>query len=296
MSDVIVLSEEALSLSLIPLFNKLDDTDLERLAEEVEQLSFHAGEAVFSEHDRAEAVYVVEKGAIRLWVRDEDVKQVTLSELKAGDFFGELALLGEGDYSTNATALVNSTLHRLRRDDFHQFMLDHPAVAVDLISGIGAHLRQTNRIITGRAARDINKEMEKTLTRGQRVADRVASFGGSWPFIIIYVGILLIWISVNTFLLARVRGDAQFDPFPYILLNLVLSMTATMQAPVILMSQKRALDKDRFTAEQDFRVNLKSELMLDELTLSETEYDQQVERLINAVRFKQTRAVDDRVE
>src|SRR5947209_16942128 len=123
MSDVIVLSEEALSLSLIPLFNKLDDTDLERLAEEVEQLSFHAGEAVFSEHDRAEAVYVVEKGAIRLWVRDEDVKQVTLSELKAGDSFGELALLGEGDYSTNATARVNTTLPTLRRDDFPRFML-----------------------------------------------------------------------------------------------------------------------------------------------------------------------------
>ena len=269
MSNVIILSDEALSLSLIPLFNQLDDVELEKLAEEVEQISFQAGEAIFNERDQGDALYVIESGAVRIWVRDEDVEQVTLSELKAGDFFGELAVLDHAERSANATALVGSTLHRLHRDDFHQFMLEHPQVAVDLVCEIGARLRQTNMLVSQRVTRNINKQMEKQLTFGQRIADRVASFGGSWAFIIIYVGILVVWMAVNTFLLSRYRSGsmgAQFDPYPYILLNLMLSMTAALQAPVILMSQNRASERDRFAAEQDFKVNLKSELMLDELS------------------------------
>lgn len=288
MSNLITLSDEALSLSLIPLFNQLDDVELEKLAKAVEQVSFQAGEAIFHENDQGDALYVVETGTVRIWVRDEDVEPVTLSELKSGDFFGELAVLDHSERSANATALVDSTLQRLHRDDFHQFMLEHPAVAVGLVSEIGARLRKTNMLVSHRLTRNLNKEMEKRLTFGQRVADRIASFGGSWTFIIIYVGILVAWMAVNSLLLARLRSGAQFDPLPYILLNLMLSMTAAMQAPVILMSQNRALERDRFAAEQDFKVNLKSELMLDELTRRDRERGTQVEHLINATTMLQT--------
>ena len=275
------LSDEARHLAGVPLFQRLDENDLAKLAEEVDQVFFKSGEAIFHAFDQGDALYLIESGAVRIWVHDENVEQVTLSELKPGDFFGELAVLDKGERSANATALTDSTLHRLHRDDFHQFMLKHPQVGVALISEIGARMRQTNMLVSRRATRNINTEFEKKLTVGQRVADKVAAFGGSWRFIILYSSILIIWIAINTFLLARYSGanGAQFDPYPYILLNLMLSMTAAMQAPVILMSQKRATQRDRFAAEQDFKVNLKSELMLDDLTRSDRQRTTQIEEL-----------------
>lgn len=285
-------SDEARSLSLVPLFKQLDNVELEKLAEGVDQISFKQGEAIFHEKDQGDALYVVESGVVRIWVYDEDIQEITLSELGAGAFFGELAVLDRGERSANATAQSDSTLHRLHRDDFQQFMLEHPAVAVDLVCEIGARLRQTNLLVSMRVTRNVNEEMEKALTFGQRVADRVAEFGGSWAFIIIYVCILVIWMAINTIILSRYSGGetgAQFDPYPYILLNLMLSMTAAMQAPIILMSQNRASERDRFAAEQDFKVNLKSELMLDELTRREGERDAQMQELINAAKSLENR-------
>ena len=283
MSSNTNLSDEARHLALVPLFRRLDDHELMRLAEEVDQVSFKSGEAIFHEYDQGDALYLVESGAVRIWVNDDDAQQITLSELKDGDFFGELSVLDKGERSANATATSDCVLHRLRRDDFHEFLLDHSYVAIDLICEIGSRLRQTNMLVSQRVTRNVNTEMEKKLTVGQRIADKVAAFGGSWRFIILYSSILIVWMAGNTFLLARYSSGAQFDPYPYILLNLMLSMTAAMQAPVILMSQNRATERDRFAAEQDFRVNLKSELMLDSLTRNDRERSIQIEQLMAAV-------------
>jgi len=135
--------------------------------------------------------------------------------------------------------------------------------------------------------------MEQSATIGQRIADRVASFGGSWTFIIIYVGFLALWMALNSFILIHYgRGEqgAQWDPYPYILLNLMLSMTAALQAPIIMMSQNRAAEKDRLAAEQDFQVNLKSELMLEELMRKSRGRDDQIEKIATAVKELTTRA------
>jgi uncharacterized membrane protein len=286
MSSEIRLSEEAQSLSQVPLFNGLDQTELENLAELVDQVGFKAGEAVFHEHDHGDALYVVEKGAVRIWVRDEDVQEVTLSELKPGDFFGELAVLDSGERSANASALVDSSLHRLRREDFQAFLLKYPHAATDVIREIASRLRQTNLLVSQRVTRNINREMDEQMTVGQRVADRVASFGGSWTFIFIYCSFLLAWIAINTFILAHLgRGPdgAQWDPYPYILLNLMLSMTAALQAPIIMMSQNRAGEKDRLAAEQDFKVNLKSELMLEEMMRRDRDRSDKMDQLLSIV-------------
>jgi CRP/FNR family transcriptional regulator, cyclic AMP receptor protein len=290
MSSNTNLSDEARHLSLVPLFRRLDDRELMKLAEEVDQVSFKSGEAIFLEYDQGDALYLVESGAVRIWVHDDDAEQITLSELKDGDFFGELSVLDKGERSANATATSDCVLHRLRRDDFHQFLLGHSYVAIDLICEIGSRLRQTNMLVSQRVTRNVNTEMEKKLTVGQRIADKVAAFGGSWRFIILYSSILIVWMAANTFFLARYSSGAQFDPYPYILLNLMLSMTAAMQAPVILMSQNRATERDRFAAEQDFKVNLKSELMLDSLTRSDRERSVQIEKLMGAVTSLQGQA------
>lgn len=283
MSDEIKLSDEAYHLSQIPLFKNLDKVELEKLARMVTQVKFKAGEVVFHQNDPGDALYAVESGAVRVWVRDQDVQEVTLSELKTGDFFGELAVLDSGERSATATATEDTVLHRLLRDDCQQFLLEHPACALDVVRAITGRMRQTNRLISERAARNVMAEMDEHATFGMRVADKVASFGGSWTFIIIYSSVLVVWMSFNAFVLARFgsgENGAQFDPFPFILLNLALSMTAALQAPVIMMSQNRAAAKDRAAAEQDFKVNLKSELMLEELIRRDRERAQQLERLV----------------
>ncbi|HUS09458.1 MAG TPA: DUF1003 domain-containing protein [Pyrinomonadaceae bacterium] len=283
----IIPSDEADSLSRIPLFKRLTPEELEQLAREVDQVKFDAEEIIFNERDTGDALYVVESGSVRIWVLDEDVKPVTLKELEPGEFFGELAVLDRGPRSTNATAITEATLHRLSSDDFQAFLMQHPDVAIDVICEIGARMRQTNALVSQRASRNINLEMEERATIGQRVADRVASFGGSWTFIIIYVGFLVGWMLLNTFVLVhygRAQQGAQFDPYPYILLNLMLSMTAALQAPIIMMSQNRAAEKDRLAAEQDFQVNLKSELMLEELMRKSRGRDDQIEKIAAAVK------------
>ena len=281
-----LLSDEARSLSRVPLFKRLSPAELEKLAGEVDQVQFKTGEVIFNANDKGDALYVVETGSVRIWVFDEDVQPVTLSELQPGEFFGELAVLDRGERSTNASALADCTLHRLSSDDFHQFLLEHPDMAIDVICEIGSRMRQTNALVSQRVSRNINREMDEKMTIGQRIADKVASFGGSWTFIMIYCSFLLGWMAINTFVLARYgRGEngAAFDPFPYILLNLMLSMTAALQAPIIMMSQNRAAEKDRLAAEQDFKVNLKSELMLEELMRKQRGRDAQMELLIHAV-------------
>jgi uncharacterized membrane protein len=104
-------------------------------------------------------------------------------------------------------------------------------------------------------SRDINREHETDMTFGERLADKVASFGGSWTFLILFAAVLLVWVAINSLMLARA-----FDPYPYILLNLFLSMLASIQAPVIMMSQNRQAVKDRLQATQDYEVNLKAEI------------------------------------
>lgn len=287
MSIDIIPSDEADSLSRIPLFQRLTPEELQQLAEEVEQVKFDPDEIIFNEQDKGDALYVVEAGSVRIWVLDEDVEPVTLKELGSGEFFGELAVLDRGPRSTNATAIGETTLHRLSSDDFQAFLMKHPDVAIDVICEIGARMRQTNTLVSQRATRNINVEMEERSTIGQRIADRVASFGGSWTFIIIYVSFLLGWMSFNTFVLVHYghgENGAQYDPYPYILLNLMLSMTAALQAPIIMMSQNRAAEKDRLAAEQDFKVNLKSELMLEELMRKSQGREAQISQLIELVK------------
>ena len=290
MSAISNLSEEARSLARVPLFQRLEPHELEDLAREIEQVNYKAGEVIFHEYDTGDALYVVEEGAVRIWVTDEDVQQVTLAELKPGQFFGEMSVLDRGERSSSATAIVDTHAHRLSSDRFHKFLLQHPDCAIDVICEVAARLRQTNLLVTQRASRNVNEVMEERYTVGQRVADRVATFGGSWTFIFIFGGILLTWMATNTLLLAHVgRGEigAQWDPYPYILLNLVLSTLAALQAPVIMMSQNRAAEKDRLAAEQDFKVNLKSELMLEELVRKQRERDVQIGELMHALKTSQ---------
>lgn len=259
-------------LSNVPLFKSLESDEINRLAQLLTTVEVAAGTTIFHQTDAGDAMYVVKSGRVRIWTRDEDQHEVTLAELEAGAFFGELAVLDGAPRSANASAVVNSTLAVLTRKDFHSFMLAHPSVALEMIQEIGVRLRQTNQIVSQRVVRNVNEVAAAKMTVGERVADRVASFGGSWTFIFIFGGVLVIWMALNTYIaFARTGNPADpngaFDPFPFIALNLLLSSLAAFQAPIIMMSQNRSAEKDRLSAENDYKVNLNSELLLKELTV-----------------------------
>lgn len=143
-------------------------------------------------------------------------------------------------------------------------------------------------------ARNTNREFERTLTFGARLADRMASFGGSWTFILIFLAVLAAWVVLNSFILqARHRA---FDPYPYILLNLFLSMVASLQAPVIMMSQNRQASRDRLDASHDYEVNLRAEIEIRSLhdkldALRESQWAELVEMQQEQIRMLQSLAV-----
>jgi uncharacterized membrane protein len=287
MSEEPAQDDQDLGLAAISLFKDLSPEALDKMSTLLKNVNFKTGETVFHEHEKGDALYVVHSGKVRIWVHDEDSKDVTLAELVPGDFFGEMSVLDGGERSANATVVADALLHRLSRADFEQFLLAHPQAALEVIRGITSRLRQTNLLVSQRISRNINDEMDGRLSRGQRIADKVAAFGGSWTFIFIFLSILIVWMAVNTVILSHMgKGEngAQFDPYPYILLNLLLSSLAAFQAPVIMMSQNRAAEKDRLAAEQDYHVNLKSELMLEELIRKTRAQDAEIEYLVHSLK------------
>jgi CRP/FNR family transcriptional regulator, cyclic AMP receptor protein len=287
-------------VAAVPMFEKLDPSQADALANLLRSLSFTAGEVIFHQRDPGDSMYIVRSGRVRIWVVDEDLKEVTLAELEPGAFFGELSLLDGSSRSANATAAEDSELLRLSKSDFHEFMLKNPVVALGMMSELGTRLRQTTQLVSQRATRNLNEEMEERMSLGDRIADRIASFGGSWPFIILFGGVLLSWIGLNLFLVFKHTGGpfndkGSFDPYPFIALNLMLSMTAAFQAPIIMMSQNRAGKKDRLAAEIDFKVNLKSEMMLEELTRRmDRLQNEQIEELLEIARL--ARVVEAHIE
>lgn len=287
MSEESAQDDQDLGLAAIALFKDLSPEALEKMSSLLENVNFKVGDVIFHEHEKGDALYVVHSGKVRIWVHDEDSKDVTLAELVTGDFFGEMSVLDGGERSANATVTADALLHRLSRADFQEFLLAHPQAALEVIRGITSRLRQTNLLVSQRVSRNINEEMDDRLTFGQRIADKVAAFGGSWTFIFIFGGILVVWMGLNTFLLSHLgKGEngAQWDPYPYILLNLLLSTLAALQAPVIMMSQNRAAYKDRLAAELDYHVNLKSELMLEELIRKTRAQDAEIDYLVRSLK------------
>lgn len=290
-TDTSNLTERTRTLALLPMFESLSVEEVKQLAGLLTEVSYKSGETIFYEKQRGDAMYVLRGGAVRIWVHDEDVSRVTLAELQPGAFFGELAVLDGSERSATAETIQDSTLYRLSREDFHRFLLTHPMVALNMIREMGKRLRQTNQLVSQRVTRNINQEMEEKMTIGHRIADKIAAFGGSWPFIIIFGSFLATWILLNTFIALSRTGsptdpNGSFDVYPFIALNLVLSMISAFQAPIIMMSQNRSGEKDRLAAENDYKVNLKSELMLEELTRRmERLQNEQVEELLATARL-----------
>ena len=237
-------------LKQVPFFALFDDDELAVLASEVEVRTFAPRQRIYKIGDAAGRVYVLLSGAVRVTTIDEDQQDVLFDEPASGDFFGFASLLDQMPHQTTAIAVEESLCLEVDRDDIVTLVLRKPHAALDMMTVFGRRLHAAQTLIRGRAARNPNELIEAEETLGERLADVVATFGGSWAFIGASVILLTIYILVDLRLGARA-----WDPYPFILLNLILSMVAALQAPVIMMSQNRQDKKDRLRGELDFAVN-----------------------------------------
>jgi uncharacterized membrane protein len=251
-------------LSNIALFESLTDDDLTALSQRVETVVYEPGEIIFRQGDEGSSLFAIEDGAVEISY-GEGRARVVLASLFNGQYFGELSLFDGSPRSATATAAKRSRLIRLDREDLVDFVNKNPDAALRIIAEMSERLRQTNELMSRQVSRNVLDEAEEQMTLGQRVADKVAAFGGSWPFIFVFGAIMLGWMGINVLALTH------FDPYPFILLNLCLSTLAAIQAPIIMMSQNRQAAKDKLLAENDYQVNRKAEMEIEAVLRTQAE-------------------------
>jgi uncharacterized membrane protein len=247
-------------LAEIPLFEGLSDEDRDSLGKRLVERKYTAGAPVFSKGDKGSSMYIVLSGAVQIFLPGEkDEERVTLKDVRTGEYFGELSLFDDKPRSASVVALVDTTLLELTREELSEHLGKSKTAAIAILSEMAERMRETNALLSQRAATNVVKEIEENLTWGQRLADKVAELNGSWAFILFLIFLSGAWSFMNHFL------SKPFDEYPYQFYNLFLAILVALQGPLIVMSQNRQTMKDRAQAETDFRVNLKNELGIETL-------------------------------
>jgi CRP/FNR family cyclic AMP-dependent transcriptional regulator len=245
----------------VPLFALLDDEEIAVLAAQVEIKKFAARQRIYKLGEPGKNAYVVISGTVHVTTVDEDHQEVLVDEPGHGEFFGFASMLEQTPHQTNAFAVEEAECLEVGRDDIEILLQRKPLAGMDMLTVLGRQFHASQQLVRIRAQRNSNEVIEEEMTFGERIADQVARFGGSWTFIIVFGAVLLIYTTVNIVL----RGHA-WDPYPFILLNLFLSMLAAIQAPVIMMSQNRQDTKDRVRGELDYDVNRRAEAEIQALS------------------------------
>jgi CRP/FNR family cyclic AMP-dependent transcriptional regulator len=277
-------------LAQIPLFDTLAAEDLDALAERMTERKFKAGEKVFDKDDKGSSMYVVLSGAVQIFLpgNGPDEPRVVLKDARTGEYFGELSLFDDKPRSASVEATVDTTLLELTREHFSDHLGRSKNAAMTILAEMAERLRETNALLSQRAARDVVKEFEENLTWSQRLADKVAELNGSWAFILFLLVLTFVWAGANKWL------PQPFDEYPFQFYNLALAILVALQGPLIVMSQNRQSLKDRATAETDFRVNLKNEVgietLLREVGAMRAETNKRFEVMERMVRSERIRA------
>ncbi len=258
----------------IPLFTPMDDNERAAVAELMDEATFKAGQQLFHERDQGGVCYVIRSGRIELSVLDESGEKLIVDVLEPGELCGELSLLDGGNRSTTAVALTDVEALVLERPEFVAFLRRQPDASLDVLSALAKRIRRADKLLKQRV-QDPNELIEGGATLGDRVADTVAAFGGSWSFIGIFIATMAAWILWN------LVGPLKFDPAPFMGFNLILSMMAALQAPIIMMSQNRQDAKDRVRSEADYRVNVRAMVEIAEL-------HEKLDRFRGELRLQQT--------
>jgi CRP/FNR family cyclic AMP-dependent transcriptional regulator len=252
---------DPIELKHVPLFSLLDDDELAVLAAQVDLKTFAARQRIYKMGDPGMHAYVMLSGAVQVTTVDQDHQEVLVDQPGHGEFFGFASMLDKTPHQTTAVAMEKTTCVEVSRDDIAILLQRKPMAGMDMLTVLGHQFHASQQLVRIRASRNPNEIIEEKYTFGERIADLVASFGGSWTFIIVFGVVLVIWTAINVALRTKA-----WDPYPFILLNLFLSMLAALQAPVIMMSQNRQDKKDRLRSELDFDVNRRAESEIQNLS------------------------------
>lgn len=237
-------------LKQVSLFSRLDADEAAVLAAQVELRSFSPQQRIYKRGDPGDRGYVMVSGKVRVITVDDDHQEVVVDEPAPGEFFGFASMLEQSPHQTEAVSLEPTECIEVDRNDILVLLQHKPHAGMDMLASLGHQFHASQQLVRVRANRNPNEIIEEKETFGERVADSVAAFGGSWTFITIFALFMLAYTSINVSL-----RRAAWDPYPFILLNLFLSMLAAIQAPVIMMSQNRQDKKDRLRGELDYDVN-----------------------------------------
>ncbi len=237
-------------LKNIPLFALLDDDEVSVLSSQVEYRKFAARQRIYKMGEKSGKAYAVISGSVSVATVDQDGQEVIVDQPGVGEFFGFASMVEEIPHQTTATAVTETECIEIDRHDIEILLQKKPHAGLDLLTMVARQFHTAHQLVRLRSQRNPNEVIEEHTTLGQRIADSVAQFGGSWAFIITFAIVLIVYSAINIAL----RSKA-WDPYPFILLNLFLSMLAAIQAPVIMMSQNRQDMKDRLRSELDFDVN-----------------------------------------
>ncbi|MBI1792936.1 MAG: DUF1003 domain-containing protein [Chloroflexi bacterium] len=244
----------------VPIFELLDDEERRVLAKQVSIREFKKGEVVFKAGDPGGLAYIVQKGLVNISIQDVNKEIIVVDVADRGGIFGMSSMLAEEPHLTTAVAVEDTTAIEIDRSDIIALLTAKPLAGLDMMTIVEKHLRAAHDLMRTRVARNPNEEIEEQETFGERMADGMARFGGSWGFVITFFIILIAYVTINIAI-----PNYRWDAYPFILLNLFLSMLASIQAPIIMMSQNRQDAKDRVRSELDYRVNLKAEVEIEEL-------------------------------
>jgi len=241
-------------LKHVPLFSLLDDEEIAVLAGQVELREFQPRQRIYKMGDATGLAYVMATGRVRVTTIDEEQQEVVVDEPSHGEFFGFASMLEQTPHQTTATAIDETVCIEVSRNSIATLLQRKPMAGMDMLTVLGRQYHSSQQLVRLRATRNVNEIIEEEATFPQRVADTVVKIGGSWTFIIGFALATGIYTALNV-----AMGRTAWDPYPFILLNLILSMLAAIQAPVIMMSQNRQDMKDRLRNELDYAVNRRAE-------------------------------------
>src|SRR6202007_1420957 len=242
------------ALKQVPLFALLDDDEAAVLAGQVELKRFAPRQRIYKIGDPGEKAYILVSGAVRVTTVDEDQQEVLVDQPAAGEFFGFASMLEKTPHQTNAVATEETVAIEVDRNDILILLQRKPHAGMDMLTVLGRQFHASQQLVRLRGMRNANEVIEAKSTLPERIADSMVQFGGSWTFIIGFLILSSIYTAVNVGM-----RKAAWDPYPFILLNLILSLLAAIQAPVIMMSQNRQESKDPVRGELDYAVNRRAE-------------------------------------
>lgn len=274
----------------VHIFSTMDDNELESLRSILQINHFLPGQIIIREGEPGDRFHIIMSGTVEYVSADAEDNELILDDEGPGSYFGELSMLTGEPRTLRVRARDQVKTLSMERDHFHNFLLKNPHAGIDVLTVLGRRLYRTDAMLRKSVSRNVNEVFDSERTIGARISDNFAAIMGSWPFIIVQSVLLLTWVALNI-----TAWIEHWDPYPFILLNLALSFQAAYAAPIIMMSQNRAADKDRLAAEIDHDVNVKAEIKIGHVMSRLDDIEKEMHLLNAELEVRLARMLDEKL-